>query len=252
MADIPLPRYGPGNLNISTNINHPTLRKHDAESIRIFLRKYDQYVTEIVERSAQYGDVDAAGTARPVQLKFCVDSEYLASAIDLGFVDGVDTIEELTDPLLRAYLEKKAETSKETVTLSALDKMVEKHLSMNMSDPSATSRMQGLFISYTTLLRKSGLSWVLKENQKVAVQHVLSAINPTTLRTRLSEDLEFSQYNLRKDFRGFMNHAIKLAEAFQLLDSGRNRNPVRERNPSTTTTNTPTRQRNESKREPAK
>lgn len=72
MGDTLLPRSGPGNSNISTNINHPTLRKDDAESIRVFLRKYDQYVTEIVERAAQYGDVDAAGTARPVQLNLAL------------------------------------------------------------------------------------------------------------------------------------------------------------------------------------
>jgi len=216
-----------GNFALSTVINHPTLRKHDSESIRIFLRRYDQYCTEIAERAAQFGDDTVS--ARPVQLKFCVDSEYLASAISLGFISGATSLEDLTDAVLRTYLDTKSGASKETVTLSKLDRIVEKQLSMNMSDPSATSRMQGLFISYTTLLRKNGLSWVVTDSPKVAVQQVLSCINPKSLRTRLREDLEFSQRSLRKDFKGFMTHAIKLAEAFQLVDSGRDRKPTFER-----------------------
>jgi len=241
------PTAGLSNLSIATPINHPTLRRHDAESTRVFLRKYDQYVTEISERAAQYGDT----SARPVQLKFCVDSEYLSSAIGLGFIKDITKLEDLTDAVLRTYLDKKAETSKETVTLSSLDRMVDKQLSMNMADPSATSRMQALFISYYSLLRKSGLTWVLEESQKVAVQHVLSAISPKSLRDRLSEDLEFSQRHLRKDFKAFMAHSIKLAEAFQLIDSGRNRKrhngrptftgtpPNREATPTAAGTSTP-------------
>lgn len=110
--------------------------------------------------------------------------------------------------------------------LSSLDKIVAKHLSRNTSDPSATSRMQGLFISYITLLRRNDLSWVVKEKPKVPVDHVLSAINPKSLWHRLSEELEFSPRALRYDFRACMEHAIKLAEAFELVDSGRGRKSI--------------------------
>lgn len=50
--------------------------------------------------------------------------------------------------------------------------------------------------------------------------HVRSAIPPESLRSRLECDLKLSHYQLRKDFRGFMAHAVKLSEAFQLVENG--------------------------------
>lgn len=84
---------------------------------------------------------------------------------------------------------------------------------MNMREKSAALRLQYLFSSYDALLEEGGLLWVLNSNQKVAVGHVLSAIKPETLQLRLRDDLEFSKHSLRKDFRGFMKHAVALAKA---------------------------------------
>ncbi len=64
----------------------------------------------------------------------------------------IDTYEELSDSDVRAFLDKKAEASKKTVTLSTLDAVVSKNLRMNMADRSAKSRMESLFVSYTSLL----------------------------------------------------------------------------------------------------
>ncbi len=63
---------------------------------------------------------------------------------------------------------------------------------MNMQDLSAISRMRGLFVCYHTLLSRAGLFFVLKTGQNVTAQHVLSAIQPITLKKRLHGDLEFT------------------------------------------------------------
>ncbi len=206
---------------LASTIKHPYLNKNDSESIRVFLRKYDKYVVEIEARAKQLGDEMSSTTAKPISLVFCVDAEYLESAIALGFIPGVSRSGELTDEKLRSYLEGKATESKDTITLNSLNALVSKNLRTNMHDPSATSRMQSLFIQYHTLLRKHGVQWVLVDAQKVAVQHVLSAIQPKSLQDRLRSDLEFAHYHLRKDFKGFVAHAIKLAEVFQLVDDGK-------------------------------
>ncbi len=83
--------------------------------------------------------------------------------------------------------------------------------------------MQTLFISYHSILRDNGLSLVLENSQRVAVQLVLHAVRPVTLRGRLTDNLESAKYEIRKDFKGFMRHAIKLTEAFQIVDNGRKR-----------------------------
>ena len=207
-------------ISLSATIEHPRLGEHDAESIRTFLRLYDQYVSEVKAKCEESGNFNLS--CKPVNLAYCLDPDYLDSAVELGFIPNATSMEELTEETLRKFLENKAVESKETITLSSLDALVKRQLRMNTKDPSAESRMQSLFISYRSLLRQNGLLWVLESSQKIAVQHVLSAIRPKSLCARLSDDLEFSQHHLRKDFKGFMSHAIKLAAAFQLVDNGQN------------------------------
>jgi len=152
--------------HVTTTVDHPRLEKNDAESIRIFLRLYDQYCNEITARARQITTDQAISTeaVRPVNIKFCVDPEFLEFATVLGFIDGADTVEDLTDEMLRDYLDEQAQESQETVSLTTLDTIVEEELHMDMSDRSARSRMQGLLISCHKLLRRHGLSWVLKTN----------------------------------------------------------------------------------------
>lgn len=194
-----------------------------------FMRRYDHYATEIKSRAHQLAFEDATTTeaVRPVNLKIFVDSEWLESAVSLGFIDGADTVEDLTDELLRKYLEKKAEEKKELFTVSTLDAIIQKELTMDMYDKSAKSRMESLFTSYISILRRNGLSWITKTHQKTAVSHVLWAIKPKILQSRLESDLDFAYAHLRKDFREFVEHSFKLSEAYELLDNGHSRDRSR-------------------------
>jgi transposase InsO family protein len=210
-----------GSSSVSTSVNYPRLNKANAESIRVFLRLYDQYVEEVRARAQQLvpGEVSTEAV-RPVKLKFCVDPEYLESIIALGFIKDVQSYESLTDEILRQFLETKSQESKESVTIDILDKIVDRSLKMDMTDRNAESRMQNLFVSYHGILRRNGIAWLLTANQSVAVGHVLSAVRPTALHDRLTSDLEFAYSDLRNDFKGFMAHAIKLSSAFQIIDNG--------------------------------
>lgn len=140
------------------------------------------------------------------------------SCIALGLLNEKATVADLTDTALRSYLENKAKESKDLITVDSLHCIVKEELKMNMADTSAKSRMDSLFISYLSHLRRNNLSWIAECNPKVALMHVLRAIKPKTLRERLESDLNFSQYELRKDFRGLMKHAVRLSEAFELLE----------------------------------
>lgn len=65
--------------------------------------------------------------------------------------------------------------------------------------------------------------------------HVLSAIRPSSLKKSLESDLDFSHYEFRKDFLRFTAHAVKLSEAFQLVDAGLAKSPdtnnLKQKNP---------------------
>lgn len=151
-------------LSLSSTIARPKLKRNDAESVRIFLRSYDQYVTEIEARALKWALTEVvASDALPISMKLYIDDGYLDSSIALGFIPGVSSIDDLTDEILRIFLEEKSSESKETLTLASVDSIVSKKLKMDMRDRSATSRMQGLFISYRTIQRDNGLSWVLEK-----------------------------------------------------------------------------------------
>lgn len=83
---------------VSLSLDHPRLLQTDGESIRVFLRKYDQYSNAVKSRARQLSAYNATTEAvRPVELKFCVDPEYLESSIALVFIDGVESYENITD-----------------------------------------------------------------------------------------------------------------------------------------------------------
>ena len=213
---------GKANPSFVTSVEHPRLKEFDPESIRSFLHRYDQYTREVDARARQllHGEVTSAEPVRPVNLKFCVDPQLLDSAIALDYIPDVSSYDELADDVLRTYLDSLSQESKDAMNLTVLDRMVETQLHMDMNVKSADARVQKLFMTYHTILRKNGLAWILKENQKVAVYHVLSAIRPLTFKQRIESDLSFSYHTLKKDFRGFREHVHKLAVAFQLVDCG--------------------------------
>lgn len=214
---------------VDISLDHPRLIRTDPASIRSFLRRYDQYSTTVLARAKQLTNESLTQEAiRPVELKFCVDAEWIESRIALGFITEAQDYASLTDEIIRAFLDKRSAESKKTISLAQLDNIVKHKLRTNMANHDAEARMEDLFTDYHTLLSRNGLVWLITDNPKVAVQHVLSAIRPQTLFDRLTADLEFAEYELRKDFSGFLKHAIKLAKAFQIVDAG----PTRPAEPS--------------------
>lgn len=121
---------------VSVTVEHPKLTKADPESIRQFLSLYDQYVNEVQARARQLGIVVTDGAAsRPVDLKFCVDIEFLKSALALGMIEDADSYETLSDTTLRSYLNTEASESQYYVTLPGLDSIVKRELKMDMKTP---------------------------------------------------------------------------------------------------------------------
>lgn len=89
---------------------------------------------------------------------------------------------------------------------------------MSVRDDEATSRTHNYLITYNALLCKNTVDCVTEDNPKIAVRHVTSAVQPVTLRTRLQSDLSPGYKPLKNDFTAFMQHCLKLVDAFQLLD----------------------------------
>ena len=114
---------------VATSVNHPRLVRTDAKLVRRFLRRHDQYSIEVSARAQQLilHGTTTTEAVRPVNLKYCVDSEYIESAVVLGFLEA-DSYDALTDQILRKNLEEKSEESPEAVTLEDLDSIMDKEL----------------------------------------------------------------------------------------------------------------------------
>lgn len=130
----------------------------------------------------------------------------------------VFSYENLDDEELRMYLIKKAEVSREVVTIETLDKLIDDELRISKTGKDSCWRIESLFPSYKLLLRRNSSASVTKDNKKIVVYHILSAILPDTHQARFESDLELFHNDLRKDFTDFINHTIKFSEGFQPVD----------------------------------
>lgn len=157
---------------------------------------------------------------RPVELKFCVEAEFLESSVALDFISDMYHYTQITNEQVPSLIDERCKESKETVTLEQLDTTVLQKLQVYMKNNNAKVRMQDLFSNYRTLLIRNSLKWILDENQEVTVENVLSAIRSKSIKDFVTNDLLFLKLELRQDFPGFMRHAIRLVEASQLVNNG--------------------------------
>lgn len=209
---------------VGTPLDHPRLVKVDHESIRTFLRNYDQYTNIVLAHAKQFATTGestvTAESVRPVNLKFCVDGAFRESYITLGFIDVATDYNSLTNEQLRKFLDDRCQDSKGSMMLDSLEAIVDRDLRADMQIKNAATRMKDLLTKYHTTLSRHGLKWIVKENQKITVQHILSAVRRVSIREQLTCDLSFSRHHLHKDFTGFLKHAVRISEAFQLVDCG--------------------------------
>lgn len=84
-----------------------------------------------------------------------------------------------------------------------------------MSVEYSRTRMELCFMSYTLLRWRNDLIWILETNQKKAIQHVVPAICASSLRQRLQRGIELTWADLKKNFKGFMQPKLNVAEAFE-------------------------------------
>lgn len=86
-----------------------------------------------------------------------------------------------------------------------------------MKESNSSSRIEGVLF-YLLLLRRIGLQWILKVNNKVAVGHILLPICRLSMLNRLESDLDWSHHPFKKYLKGFMRNSMKLSKEVQLVD----------------------------------
>lgn len=84
---------------------------------------------------------------KPVQLKFCVGSEWPEFVIDLNIISKVIDYDALRDKNLYAYLKSKAKLSNDVLRIDMLDEIFEETIYIDMTDKHGWSRIENLFVS---------------------------------------------------------------------------------------------------------
>jgi hypothetical protein len=157
-------------------ITYPALSRLGQVNLRKFIRARESYVRAISERKEEGG----CGNLSPVSLKYSFDPHLSLSLIELAhFGAEIDTLDKLKEDHITGWLYKHLEERTETWSLSNLDYLVSKSLHIKMQEKDIPSHLTTLFADYSTLLRNSGLSWVIKDKSKIAVGHIVSALRPT-------------------------------------------------------------------------
>lgn len=74
-----------------------------------------------------------------------------------------------------------------------------------MKESNAKSRMQDIFSSYHTILRRHGLSWIVTDKQKVEVAHESSAIRALALKNGWNPIWRFQSTSSENNSTAFCN-----------------------------------------------
>lgn len=148
-------------VHVFVSVEHPKLSKTDTKGVDSFLSVYAQQVIYVQARVRQVGSGATGDKAsRLVELKVCVDIEYIKYTMSFGLISSTYPIDDLSDAVRRTYVDFEALESRFAVTLPALDGIGKRELKMDMKKSNASSRVKNLFVENQRLLRHDGLEWL--------------------------------------------------------------------------------------------
>lgn len=167
--------------------------KKNSESVRRFVRVYDQYTSDVLARPKELAingeSTVATESVRPVNCNVFVDGEFLDPSIALGFIDVANDYNSVADEQVRKFLDGRCKEFKELMKLDSPDAKVDRDLRTEKKIPNAATPMKTYLLTTTPSYHVIELSPVLKENREIVVQHVASAVRPVSLRECLTSNL---------------------------------------------------------------
>jgi RNase H-like domain found in reverse transcriptase/Integrase core domain/Reverse transcriptase (RNA-dependent DNA polymerase)/Chromo (CHRromatin Organisation MOdifier) domain len=180
---------------------HPELKAIGQENVRAFIEARNRYRAAIEERNTEPGV-----KITPVSVKASIDADLLTSICELEILGPQVTIENVTSVNIQSWLDKFTINSKDHASISQIEELVGKHVRLDLKEPNATQRVTKLFATYTTLLRRNGFGWLIKENTELAVKHIIGMLRPLELQNRIKDDLDLGHAHLKKTWVPFYEH----------------------------------------------
>lgn len=181
-----------------------------------FVRAREIYETEIAERERDGTPIQSAS------YRVSVDSTLLRSVYAVGYFDEIAPdgyVDELTDDEIRTLIETLSKSVEEDEPNSSTIEEALKSLRTKMTIVNPDARIFQLALNVDMLMADVGFGKFRENNQKKAIELLTDHIHPPALKQQIKADLEFIP-KIRKEWKVFLNHAVKQAEHMQRgLDS---------------------------------
>lgn len=180
-------------------IDQSKLESYHSTSIRLFLRWYRHCHKEVVQRATKLGGFNTITDESifPVELRYCVNADWLDFIIDFGPIVDVLHYDGIHDVQLNINFESKEQEDEDGVTIKALDNFAWND-SRFVNDSNAGSRIKNLFASFFSSLWRNGLSGVMKKHQGIAVRYIMAEVRSLSLKLKIESDLRFTKSHVTK------------------------------------------------------
>ena len=188
-------------------IAHPELRQLGLRQITRFLQEREKYVSQVSAARA------AGASIQPVPLTSSVDSQLLRSLVGIGVLKGAAQVADVTDDMLKEYLERSLGAVAEHLSAENLDKLVKRSVHFNTRELDPSLRATRLITDYMTFLQARKMEDLTTKNPQLAASHICSLLQPPALRERITAEVTVENPELGKNWPSFVNYVIDKAVA---------------------------------------
>jgi hypothetical protein len=188
---------------ISQAVQHPELDTLGLVAISDFLKERERYL-RLVPQIIKMDGVNVT----PITVVASIDPGLLENHIDIENIDA-DSVDACTDESVMKYLESTQERD-ESVTAEFIKANVLATVTFAMSEKDPALCVKKTVADYYSLHRNLRLDFI-DGRPKKAVEHVVSVINPATLKDLIESKAEMDKSDLKKDFLEFIAYLEKMA-----------------------------------------
>jgi hypothetical protein len=182
---------------------HPELDTLGLVAIRDFLKKRTRYLRLV----AQSNKADSVNDT-PITVVASIDPKLLENFIDMEEIDA-ESVDDCTNESVVEYLESTQERFA-SITAEYVNAEVLAKVSINTSEKDPALRVTRVVADYYSLHRNLRLDFINGKPKKT-VEHLVSVINPATLKALIESKLEMDMSEPKKDFLESFGYLKKMA-----------------------------------------
>ncbi|KAI0558754.1 hypothetical protein FGB62_189g043 [Gracilaria domingensis] len=175
------------------------------------MRKRKRYEEQIAEKNKEGLNVI------PASWKMSITETVMETMLEGRFIDA-DSIDDVTDDMIKACLTEKSKIAQNRIRLDHWDKIV-KDVKMDMTIDDAEGRVYNLVVNYRNALRDHGYSEAITKNPEVAIKHIRERVKPRRFQEHMEGILRIESHAglHKKDFGAYVRRLAEEADKFEYV-----------------------------------